>query len=64
MIRGVGDPVGCLLFGTLGRAVGGEQGFEDLRLLIHDLDGPLGGGGCRRHGAFSGAGGSGGSGHG
>lgn len=42
MIRGVGDPVGRLLFGALGRAVAGEQGFEDLRPLRHLLDRPLG----------------------
>lgn len=30
VIWGVGDPVGCLVFGALGGAVGGEQGFEGL----------------------------------
>lgn len=41
MIRGVGDPVGGLVFGALGRAVGGEEGLVDLRFLLHSLDGPL-----------------------
>lgn len=52
VIGGVGDPVGCLVFGALGGAVAGEQGLEDLRLLLHALDGPLGGGGRRRRAAF------------
>lgn len=30
VIWGVGDPVGCLIFGALGGAVAGEQGFEGL----------------------------------
>lgn len=30
VIGGVSDPVGCLIFGALGGAVGGEQGFEGL----------------------------------
>lgn len=38
VIRGVGDPVGCLLFSALCRAVGGEQRFEGLRFLLHFLD--------------------------
>lgn len=58
VIWGVGDPVGSLLFSALGRVVGCEQGFEGLRLLLHVLDGPLGGGGSRKLGAFRNAGGS------
>lgn len=30
MIGGVGDPVGRLIFGALGGAVGGEEGFKSL----------------------------------
>lgn len=30
VVRGVCDPVGRLLFGALGRAVGGEQRLESL----------------------------------
>lgn len=45
VIRGMGDPVGCLLFGALGGAVAGEERFEDLRPLLHVLDGPFGGSG-------------------
>lgn len=63
VIRGVRDPVGGLVFGALGRAVGGEQGFEDLRLLCHFLIGPFAVG---RHGRLAdlrGNGGSRGSGH-
>lgn len=41
MIRGVGDPVGGLVFGAFGRAVRGEEGLVDLRLLLHFLDRPL-----------------------
>lgn len=45
MIRGVGDPVGNLVFTALRRVVGCEQRFESLRLVLHLLDGALGGGG-------------------
>lgn len=41
MIRGVGDPVGGLVFGAFGRAVRGEEGLVHLRLLFHFLDRPL-----------------------
>lgn len=59
VIRGVGDPVGSLIFGTFSRTVGREQGFEYLRLLLHLLDGPLGAGLCQRLGVSSGSRGSG-----
>lgn len=59
VIRGVGDPVGSLIFGAFGRTVGREQGFECLRLLLHLLDGPLGGGLCQRLGVSRGSRGSG-----
>ena len=45
MIGRVGDPVGGLVLGALGRGVGGEERLEDLRLLTHLLVGPLGDGG-------------------
>lgn len=45
MVRGVGDPVGNLVFTALRRVVGCEQRLEGLRLVLHVLDGPLGGGG-------------------
>lgn len=37
----VSDPVGQLIFGAFGRAVGGEEGFVSLRFVRHVLDGPL-----------------------
>lgn len=52
VIWSVGDPVGSLLFSALGRGMSCEQGFESLRLLLHALDGPLGGRGSGRVGAF------------
>lgn len=63
VIRGVGDPVGHLVLRALGRAVGGEQGLEDLRLLRHLLIGPFVVGRSRRLGVLRRVGGSGGSGH-
>ena len=46
VIRSVCDPVGSLILGAFCRTMGCEQGFESLGLLLHFLDGPLGGGLC------------------
>lgn len=51
----VGDPIGGLLFGALGGAMSGEDGLESFRLLLHLLDGSLGGD-RRRPAAVDGAG--------
>lgn len=62
MIRGVGDPVGRLVFSALGRAVCGEEGFKSLRLFLHVLDGSFDSQ-CWGFSAFRWSGGTRGSGH-